>query len=83
MDDKLNNKSTMKKFINSYRDWFLKVERKNTSKSYYIAKYRNSFVFLTITLIIYLILTIIILVNNNAPFTYILIQIFTFSLYLL
>ena len=82
MDDKLNNKSTMKKFINSYRDWFLKVERKNTSKSYYITKYRNSFVFLTIVLIIYLTLTIIILVNDNAPFTYILIQFSTLLTYI-
>lgn len=82
MDDNLNNKSTMKKFNNRYRDWFLKVERKNTIKSYFISEYRNSFVFITIIIIVYLTLTIIILVNDNAPLTYLLFQLFTLMAYI-
>ena len=82
LDKKFNKKSTRNRFNVFFNKWASYIESNNPIEKYIIRKDKNLFILITIIIMLYSVITLIILSNHNAPFTYHLIQIWLILTYL-
>ena len=82
LDKEFNKKSTRNRFNVFFNKWASYIESNNNTEKYIIRKDKNLFILITIIIMLYTVITLIILLNHNAPYSYYLILICLILTYL-
>ena len=82
LDKEFNKKSTKNRFNIFFNKWASYIESNNNVEKYIIKKDKNLFILITIIIMLYTVITLIILLNHNAPYSYYLIQVCLLLTYL-